>query len=266
MLLTTKNVLIFRNTSLFLFFGIFFILRVSAQQNRSYSLSQLADHIYDKKDADLIIDWSKFYPSIKSNMLRFQKDIMAHPEKYPMQELENKDKKETDNFRRWEYQMRRMPVSIVTPDSNLIDVSVHTVNNITFCQTRSFFIELKIQNVSGFDLPDFYFTINRLPGVLLNYKNVKLSQGISLVNKSNTFVFNKGLKRNASKIISLNYIVGCDGRGGSPVLKGKSYTIVPFNWKLNLIGYLLNYKEKKLYKVLDFGKNPKTIYFKRLTK
>ena len=232
----------------------------------SYSLSQLATHNFHKEDVSKKVDWTTFYPNYKGGMEKLQLDIKKDPSEFPLQELEDKSKFEPDAFRRWEYQMRRMSATIISPSSNLLDVRFKTKENITFCETSSFELVIDIKNSSGFDLPNFYFNIKELPGAVINSKKIKLPKGISFVEKANTFTFNQGFSKNASTTITLSYSVGCDGHGGSPVLKGKSKISSTLNWEINLIGYLLDYDNKELYKVIDFGNSPKTIKFNKQTK
>jgi hypothetical protein len=231
-----------------------------------HSLSQLATHNYQETDISKKVDWKIFYPNYSGGMEKLQLEIKTNPSKFPLQELEDKSNFEPDAFRRWEYQMRKMPVKIISPNSNLLDVSFKIDDNITFCETTSFDLVIDIKNTSGSDLPNFYFIIKKIPGAVINYRKLKLPRGVSFVRSSNTFTFNEGFKKDAVKKINLTYNLGCDGRGGSPILKGKSKIHSKLNWKMNLIGYLLDYNNKELYKVIDFGNSSKTIQFNKQTK
>lgn len=234
--------------------------------SKVYSLSQLTAHNLRKEDVSKKVVWSTFYPEYKGQMEKLQSDILNNPGKYPLQELEDPSKSEPDAFRRWEYQMRSMPAEIVSPRQNLLSVHFIAPDNITFCQTDSFDVSINIKNVSGFDLPIFYFTITNLPGVTIDEKKLKLPEGLSFIKEANTFVFNNTFNKNATTNIRVHYRVGCDGRGGSPVLKGKLKIRAQLNWELNLIGYLLDYDKRKLYKVIDFGNKPRIIQFNNQTK
>lgn len=224
-----------------------------------YSLAQLAVHDFTPSDNSDAVEWVSFYHKYKNGMSILQKEIIMHPDLYPMQNLENKNKKEPDNFRRWEYQMRKMKAEIISPVKNLLKVDFISNKKITFCSDQSYKLDIQIKNISRTDLPMFYFFIKLPSGIFLNQKKMLLPQNVSFIKNGTTLVFNKGLDKGVSNTIQLTYFVGCDGHGGSPILKGKSEIKSDLNWKLVLIGYLLDYQNKKLYKVIDFGKSPKTI-------
>ena len=232
--------------------------------NKTYSLADLAVHDFKQKDQSNFINWSIFYNKYKNGMSILQKDIITHPDLYPMQNLEDKNKKEPDNFRRWEYQMRKMKAEIVSPQKNLLEVNFVSKKRITFCSDQSFKLDIKIKNISRTNLPMFYFFVKLPPGIILNQKEMELPHNVSFIKNGATFIFNKGLDRGISTTIQLTYFIGCDGHGGSPVLKGKSEIKSNLNWKLVLIGYILDYQNKKLYKVTDFGKSPKTIILTKI--
>jgi len=262
MLLTSEKII----RSFFILMWLFMSIGLFSQDTKEYSLPQLATYNYTNIDIGEYVDWPVFYPANKDGMEKLQVAIKEHPSQFPLQELEDKSKFESDAFRRWEYQMRKMPVKIVSPQANLLDVSFITENKITFCKTSSFDMIIKVKNISGFELPNFYFMIPELPGAVINYRKLQLIEGVSFVQSSNIFTFNKGLRENETAIIALNYSLGCDGRGGSPVLRGKSKITLNLNWEINLIGYLLDDKQKKLYKVIDFGDTSKTLEFNKQTK
>ena len=227
--------------------------------HKTYSIEDLAVYDFKQKDQSNFVSWVNFYNTYKDGMATLQREIVNHSELYPMQDLEDVNKKESDDFRRWEYQMRKMQAEIVSPKNNLLEVHFISKNKITFCSDQSFELKINIKNISGTNLPMFYFFLKIPPGIILNQNNMKLPKSVSFIKNSNVFVFSKGLHKDKSKNIQLIFNVGCDGHGGSPVLKGKLAINEIINWKLVLIGYLLDYQNKKLYKVIDFGKFPKDI-------
>jgi hypothetical protein len=203
------------------------------------------------------VNWNSFYLKMQKGMDMLREDIINNPNKYPLQELEDENKDEPIIFRKWEYQMRRMPAIAVKPQQNILKVSYVVPESVTFCTNNDFVAKITIKNVTDFDLPDFYFYLTPIPGITIN-KSIK-PKNINYVKRGNTFTFSQGLKKNKMVTIILQGQIGCDGQGGSPVLKGRDSIDAIFNWKLNLMGYLLDYDNRVLYKVIDEGKTPKSI-------
>jgi len=255
------------NKKTVLFIWIIFIHNaLFSQVHKKITIRDLATHGINVDESIRRVDWNVFYPEIKDGMDRLKADIENNPEKYPLQELESEDKQETDDFRRWEYQMRRMPVEIVAPITHFVNVKFDLPHKITFCQTNSFDLKITIKNISKFDLPPFYFSYESIDGTFYDKRKSVIPSELTFSRNGNVINFKNGLKKSESVSLAIHYIVGCDGRGSSPVLKGKDQMEDVIRWKLNLIGYLLKYNEKKIYKVIDFDKDSKPILLLKKTK
>jgi len=214
---------------------IFILFSVYAQDGERLHNNTWQSHYNSSSvnNEEVLVNWRPFYAQVYSGISQLKEDIIKNPANYPLQELENKDKSEPDNFRRWEYQMRRMPVKIAKPMQNLLKVTFNTSSSVTFCTDDTMKLVLTIENISDTDLPSFYFNISEIPGVTI-YKFIK-PKNILYVKRANTFTFSHGLKRNQKITVVLLGKIGCDGNGGSPVLKGENMIEFKLNWKLHLM-------------------------------
>jgi|GEM_PF-2345460 len=183
--------------------------------------------------------------------------ITANPKDFPLHELENPEVFESDEHRRWEYQMKRMPVEVVrvVDFDDYLTVTLSGPDTVTFCDMPKATAQLSITNQSQVALQSFTIDFYELLG--LNLRNASVnSKSVSgtTVQQPNPrdlrFTINQ-LEPAQSVIIDLAFSIDCNGKGSSPgMAPGIDQYVNSFDYLVEFTGYQLDFSRKTLYKIL----------------
>lgn len=221
-------------------------------------IGELAEVDWSKSEVKDSVDLQEILLKCRDGQDSLRLAIQSDPKSYPLHELENPNVHETDEHRRWEYQMKRMPVIPVV----VKNIDEHIKVDLTFepefitvCSTSSVTGILHVANSSEIQIPSFMIGFQPIPGLSLREAKVvsKSSENMRLQQTGKRDVrYNvSSLNPKEEFYVSLKFVVDCNGAGGSPALISDTLMVSP-EYLIDFIGYQLDYSERELYKL--FGK------------
>ena len=252
----------FRISPLFLILGILVssILPAFAQEESPHKIGDLIQVDWRKAEIKDSISLMGLKERCLGGHEQLFAAIEANPDSFPMQVLEDPEREETATHRRWEYQMKRMPVRVV----QISDVQNHLQLNlelefdtITFCNHSLFTVSLQLKNIREMPLPEFAFGFKAIQGInLLGLKAIERFGYDGSIQKPSRKEFRfylDDLEPEEGILMQATFVVDCNGSASSAALSGEGSRLEKFEYVMEWSGYQLDYEAMTLYKVINKG-------------